>query len=160
MSDSAAENEALERANLFHTPLTVQSTARGEWRYLDLSGERLGVRLEELAPGETSSVHHYHTNEEEHVILLQGSATLHLGDASHALAAGDHVRFAAGEPTAHHLRNTGDQPCRVLVFGERRRDDVVFYPDEAVMLVKAGGDWTTYHYQPRGQTPATDGDAG
>ena len=48
------------------------------WRYLDLSGEHLGVRIEELAPGASSSHHHHHTAEEEHVVVLNGEATLHL----------------------------------------------------------------------------------
>jgi len=53
-----------------------EQTPRGEtWRYLDLSGEHLGVRIEELQPGASSSVHHYHTLEEEHVLVLEGAAT-------------------------------------------------------------------------------------
>ncbi len=44
----------------------------GSWRFLDLSGEQLGIRLEETPPGGSSSVRHYHALEEEHVIVLEG----------------------------------------------------------------------------------------
>lgn len=37
--------------------------------------------------------------------------------------------FAAGEAVAHHIENTSDAPLKFLVFGERKRDDVVFYPN-------------------------------
>lgn len=44
------------------------------WRFLDLSGEQLGVRIEELQPGGTSSYHHYHSAEEEHVLVFYPDA--------------------------------------------------------------------------------------
>ena len=54
-------------------------------RTLDLSGDHLGVRIEEGDAGGTSSYHHYHTAEEEHVIVLKGEGTLHLGTERVAL---------------------------------------------------------------------------
>lgn len=116
------------------------TTARDEaLRQLDLSGQHLGVRIEDLPPGGTSSRHHYHTLEEEHVLVLSGSATLHLGSEVHALREGDHVCFLAGEPTPHHIENSGPGRFRFLVFGERKSGDTVFYPNNSVMMVKALG---------------------
>ena len=123
INDSEFEETALQRG--------------GTWRRLDLSGEHLGVRIEELAPGGTSSFHHYHSLEEEHVLVLSGTATLHLGSDEHDLREGDHVWFAAGEETAHHIENRGAGNFRFLVFGERKQGDVVFYPNGPVMMVKA-----------------------
>jgi uncharacterized cupin superfamily protein len=114
--------------------------SRGErWRSLDLSGEHIGVRIEDLSPGDSSSVHHYHTLEEEHVLALEGTATLILGSQELAIRAGDHVWFAAGDEQAHHIENRSAQNFKFLVFGERRDGDVVFYPERGVMLVKARG---------------------
>lgn len=107
------------------------------WRFVDLSGERLGVRIEEMPPGGTSSVHHYHTLEEEHVIVLEGNATLFLGSDRHALGKGDHIWFAAGKEEAHHIENTSAEVFKFLVFGERNQHDVVIYPEQKVMMVKA-----------------------
>ena len=119
-------------------------------RQLDLSGAHLGVRIEEMdTTGATSSYHHYHTAEEEHVLVLKGTATLHLGDQQIELVEGDHVWFPAGEDVPHHIENTSSDPFRFLVFGERKQDDVVFYPDGPVMLVKSAKGYQQYTYRER-----------
>ncbi|HTN98085.1 MAG TPA: hypothetical protein VL101_14025 [Nordella sp.] len=40
---------------------------------------RIGVVIEELAPGMRSAPRHYHIFEEEHVFILEGELTLRLG---------------------------------------------------------------------------------
>lgn len=126
--------------NIDETPWEERTTPRGElWWSKDLSGENLGVRIEQIRPGDSSSVHHYHTLEEEHVIVLAGSATLVLGTEERTVKKGDHFWFAAGKEEAHHLENRTDENFEILVFGERKAGDVVVYPNHAVMLVKALG---------------------
>ena len=88
----------------------AQTNQRGAlWKHRDLSGENLGVRLEVLAPGETSSERHYHTAEEEHLIMLEVSSTLIFGPEQHTLNSGDHVRFKAGDEmlAVHSCRTCG-----------------------------------------------------
>lgn len=145
--------------NIHEDPLREVITPKGgTWRYLDLSGQHLGVRIEELATGETSSTHHFHTLEEEHVVVLEGGATLILGAEEHPLRKGDHVWFAAGEQVAHHIENRTDAPVRYLVFGERNEGDIDFYPDRRVMMVKALG-WKSFPYEePKSKAPEV-GDA-
>ncbi|MEL6829250.1 MAG: cupin domain-containing protein [Pseudomonadota bacterium] len=120
------------------------------FRFLELSGEHLGVRIEEIAPGATSSHHHYHTAEEEHVLILSGEGTLHLGEAQHTLKTGDHIWFPAGETVAHHIENTSEAPIRMLVFGEREQEDVVVYPESAIMMVKTATGVRTVAYLDEG----------
>ena len=119
------------------------------WRFLDLSGEHLGVRIEETPPAGTTSYHHYHTQEEEHVLVLGGTATLHSGDEAIVLNEGDHVWFPAGEEVAHHIENSSSEPFRYLVFGERKTDDVVFYPEGPVIMVKSSQGKQLYTYEKR-----------
>lgn len=109
----------------------------GGYSSLDLSGTNLGAHIEELDPGSFSSLAHYHTQEEEHVLVIAGAATLHLGGKHLLLKAGDHVWFEAGKAESHTIENTSDQPFRFLVFGERKDSDVVVYPNEEMLLVKA-----------------------
>ena len=114
---------------------------------LDLSGDHLGVRVEVLPPNSSSSYHHYHTAEEEHVLVLEGTATLYLGDDQYDVSEGDHVCFKAGQEVAHHIENRSKAPLKFLVFGERKHNDVVFYPEGGVMLVKSAQGNNLYNYK-------------
>ncbi len=101
---------------IYQTRREAQRTPDGGiWKYLDISGEHLGLRLEELAPGETSSTHHFHTLEEEHVIVLEGEAMLVLGSDQHPLKRRDHVWFKAGDERGHHIVNKAEASFRYLV---------------------------------------------
>lgn len=124
-------------------------TSKAHWRtetyrnlaceFVDLSGDHLGVRLERIPPGQSSSYHHFHTAEEEHVYVLDGTGMLVRGEEETALAAGDHVWFPAGVPEPHHIVNRSDAWLTYLVFGERLSHDVVVYPEHDTMLVKGLG---------------------
>ena len=143
--------------NLTHTKSadwSVGESADLEYRYKTLDGEHLGARIEELASGGTSSYHHYHTSEEEHVFILAGEATLFWGDNQVPVSTGDHLWFRAGEEIAHHLVNQAESPCTYLVYGERKIDDVVVYPEGQVMLIKALGK-RQITYRPRGSDDST-----
>ena len=128
---------------------TSQWETRGDWRLLDLSGKHIGVRIEDLDPGDSSSIHHYHTLEEEHVIVLDGTGVLVLGDEEHDLVAGDHCWFAAGDERAHHIENRSDASLKFLVFGERKKGDVVVYPKQGVAMVKALEGWKQFNVTER-----------
>ncbi len=100
---------------------------------------RVGVLIEELPPGRQSAPLHWHTREEEHIWMLEGRATLRLGDDRHPLSAGDYVCFPAGRALGHCLVNEGEVPCRYLVIGERSPDDVCLYPDSGKVLIRSAG---------------------
>lgn len=135
-----------KRTNINDAKWEEGANPRGEvWRHLDLSGDHLGVRVEELPTGGTSSYHHFHTEEEEHVLILEGSATLFLGAEQHAVGKDDHFCFPANREEAHHFENTGSEPLKFLVFGERKPGDVVVYPDHGTMYLRAlGGKLVNY----------------
>ena len=145
-----------EPTNLSHVEAMAWKEQRGldgkSYRFKDLSGQHIGVFIEELPPGSPSSMHHFHTLEEEHVMILEGEATLILGDEESVVTAGDHIWFGANVEVAHHFENRGNRVCRYLVFGERTADDVVIYPQHQVMLVKKLGRraFTTRPFRPPG----------
>ncbi len=80
---------------------------------------------------------HYHMLEEEHALMLEGEATLLLGDERHVMKAGDYVCFPAGQKVAHSFLNSGAGPCRYLMIGERNPEDVCVYPDSNKVKVNA-----------------------
>jgi uncharacterized cupin superfamily protein len=100
-------------------------------------GMKIGVAIEELAPGKQSCPLHYHLVEEEHMMILEGTATLHLGDERIPVKAGDFVSFPAARPEGHCLVNEGDAPCRYLVIGDHSPDEVCVYPDSNKIMVRA-----------------------
>ena len=140
---------SIRKTNIHNSSFEEGESQSGEesWRFLDLSGDHLGVRIEITPPGSTTSHHHYHTAEEEHVLVIAGTATLHLDDDTVELVEGDHIWFPAGEEVAHHIENTSDNPFRFLVFGERKMDDVVFYPKGQVLLVKSSSGNRQFTYR-------------
>lgn len=95
----------------------------------DVGGRaRIGVGILELPPGSNTRPAHYHTEEEEHLYVLEGTATLHLGDRQYHLRPGSYVHFPASQAVAHHLANDGDDVVRYLMIGERIDADRVIYP--------------------------------
>jgi len=90
---------------------------------------RVGVVIEELAPGKQSCPFHFHMLEEEHILVLEGECTLRLGEDRLHFKAGDYACFPPGEMTGHCLINESDAICRYVVIGENNPNEVCVYPD-------------------------------
>jgi uncharacterized cupin superfamily protein len=129
-------------------PIAIESVAWTEWsegvrfgsRYRVLSdtrngGRKIGVSYEELPPGKQSVPFHYHMIEEEHIVALEGEATLRLGDESYIIKAGDYVGFPAGQRAGHCLINNSDKPFRFIMIGDRAKDEVCVYPDSGKIMI-------------------------
>ncbi len=106
----------------FENRFRVLSDTRGD-------GRKIGVSVEELPPGKQSVPFHYHLKEEEHIIALEGEATLRLGDARYTLRAGEYVCFPAGQRAGHCLINETDKPFRFVMIGDRDASEICVYPD-------------------------------
>ena len=98
---------------------------------------RVGVAVEELAPGKQSSPAHYHIFEEEHVYILEGALTVRLGDDAYDMKSGDYVCFPAGQKAGHCLINNSGATCRYVIVGENFLNEVGVYPDSNKVLVCA-----------------------
>lgn len=90
---------------------------------------KIGVSIEEVPPGKQSCPFHFHMIEEEHMLFLEGTATLRLGDKRLTVKAGDFVSFRAGDAVGHCLINESDAPCRFVMIGDNSPDEVCVYPD-------------------------------
>jgi uncharacterized cupin superfamily protein len=98
---------------------------------------RVGMLIESPAPGKRLAPRHYHMLEEEHALILEGQATLLLGDETYEMKAGDYVCFPAGIKVPHAFMNSGSGPCSYLMIGERNPNDVCVYPDSNKIMVAA-----------------------
>jgi uncharacterized cupin superfamily protein len=145
-------NEQLLEDSEVRGPISVEDTPWREWGRGRFMGRvrhltrrvgrpyRVGVLIEELQPGKQSCPAHYHLHEEEHVWMLEGVATLRLGDKRYAMKPGDYVCFPAGQREGHCLINESEQPCRYLVIGENNPNEVAVYTDSNKIMVRALGE--------------------
>jgi uncharacterized cupin superfamily protein len=100
------------------------------------NGRKIGISYEELPAGKQSVPFHYHLLEEEHIIALEGEATLRLGESRYRIRAGDYVGFPAGQRVGHCLINESDAPFRFLMIGDHEPNEVCVYPDSAKVMVR------------------------
>lgn len=115
-------------------PQAFQSFVQGRRKAKlgDLFGlANFGVNYTTLVPGAASALAYHHTRQDEFVYILQGVATLQLGDCvAYEMKAGDCMGFPAGDGVAHCIRNRSDstQPLVFLEVGDRTPGDAVDYP--------------------------------
>jgi uncharacterized cupin superfamily protein len=94
-----------------------------------LGTERLGLGVWELAPGQAAYPYHFHIQEEEVLIVLEGTLSLRTPDGWRELPTGEAVRFPRGESGAHQVVNWGEQPARFLAISTSGDADICVYPD-------------------------------
>lgn len=90
---------------------------------------QFGVNRVELPPGAWSTQRHWHTRNDEAVIVIAGELVLVTDDGEETLGPGDCVCFKAGDPNAHHLQNRGQEPAVYFDIGGRDAWDVSHFPD-------------------------------
>ncbi|MGZ8269137.1 MAG: cupin domain-containing protein [Burkholderiales bacterium] len=87
----------------------------------------IGVHLVRLNEGGTSSVFHFHHQDEEWVYILSGRGIAEIGEEKHEVSAGDFMGFIAGSQP-HNLHNPNAEDLVYLVGGNRWAFDVCDYP--------------------------------
>jgi uncharacterized cupin superfamily protein len=90
---------------------------------------QFGVNLVELQPGAASSQRHWHTHEDEFVMVVSGELTLVTDEGETLMRAGDCAAFPAGRPNGHQLINRGWGNALFLCVGSRVPEDSAEYPD-------------------------------
>ena len=87
----------------------------------------LGVHYVRLAQSDTSSVLHFHHQDEEWVYVLSGRGIARIGEDQYEVGAGDFMGFVAGS-LPHNLHNPHSEDLVYLVGGNRLPFDVCDYP--------------------------------
>ncbi|MCA1247225.1 cupin domain-containing protein [Massilia sp. MS-15] len=90
---------------------------------------QFGVNLVELQPGAASSQRHWHSHEDEFVMMVSGELVLVTDEGETIMRAGDCAAFPGGRPNGHHLVNRSWGPGVFLCVGSRIKEDVATYPD-------------------------------
>jgi uncharacterized cupin superfamily protein len=89
-----------------------------------------GVNHLTLPPGAWSSQRHWHSHEDEFVMVLSGEVVLVTDAGEEVLRAGDSAAFKAGEADGHHIVNRSGAEATLLEVGtDAPARDRVVYPD-------------------------------
>jgi uncharacterized cupin superfamily protein len=101
-----------------------------------------GANLCRLEPGAWSSQRHWHSREDEFVMMLEGEAVLVTDAGETSMRPGDCAAFRAGDADAHHLVNRSAADCLFLVVGTDKADDACTYPDIDMHLPRGDAGFT------------------
>jgi uncharacterized cupin superfamily protein len=140
MTDHAAplKPPALDPASLvartgsgYPEPFRSRVTPREKRALGDALGlTRIGVNLTTLPPGKESSMRHWHSHEDEMVVVLAGEVILRSDGGEQRLVAGMCAGFPAGKSDGHQLLNRSAQPAVYLEISNRDpHNDRVTYSD-------------------------------
>jgi uncharacterized cupin superfamily protein len=102
---------------------------------------QFGVNLVRLKPSAGSSQRHWHQNEDEFLVMIEGSLTLVEDDSETELHPGDMASFKAGVPNAHYLVNRTGKDGVFLVVGTRAPAERAVYADIDLVYVRDEKGW-------------------
>jgi uncharacterized cupin superfamily protein len=104
-----------------------------------------GVNLVRLKPGVMSAQRHWHSREDEFIMVMEGELVLITDAGEQTLGPGMVAGFAAGVRDGHHLVNWSDKDAVYLEVGSRDADDDVDYPDIDLIRRKKDGKRVFFH---------------
>jgi uncharacterized cupin superfamily protein len=90
---------------------------------------QFGVNVTTLEPGAWSSQRHWHLNEDELVMALEGEMVVVDEEGRHPFKPGQVMGWKANTPNGHHIINEGDKPAKFLVVGTRALVEEAYFPD-------------------------------
>jgi uncharacterized cupin superfamily protein len=91
--------------------------------------ERLGASVYEIPPTQATFPYHWHSANEELLVVLSGRPSVRTPDGWRELAPGEVVAFPVGPRGAHQLANRGEDAARVLIVSEMNAPELSGYPD-------------------------------
>jgi uncharacterized cupin superfamily protein len=141
MTTPPKPNAPIHRDNVAWETHEKDGAVTVQWKHLTKAAGgppyKVAFVIEILMPGQKSAAAHWHTLEEEHVYVIDGTLTVRVGDARHIMVAGDYIRFPAGEATEHVLFNHTEESCKYILIGEKNEHDVCYYPDSNKVKIRA-----------------------
>jgi len=143
----------VKTGSIYPEPYAGMMAGRSSLRLGEAGGlTQFGANLVILQPGALSSLRHWHQNEDEFVMVLEGECTLVQDAGEVVMRQGDCAAFPAGSTDGHHFINRSGQVARFLVVGTKAKTEVATYSDvdfqihigggAARFTYKDGSDWT------------------
>lgn len=138
----ALDVAAIKGQTIYPEPFARVVAGRTKRKLGDVFGlKNFGVNLTHLEPGAASALLHAHTVQDEFVFIIEGNATVVIGEQQYEVLAGECVGFKAGSQ-AHQIVNRSNETVTYIEIGDRLRDDEVVYPnDDIAVRPDANGGW-------------------
>jgi uncharacterized cupin superfamily protein len=136
----------LKTGSIYPEPYASMMAGRTSLRLGQAGGlTQFGVNIVILQPGATSSLRHWHRNEDEFVMILEGECVMHQDAGETLMRPGDCAAFAAGDTDGHCFENRTDREARFLVVGTKAPAEVATYSDvDMVVHVEGAAARFTY----------------
>lgn len=134
----ARSEEVPEEEGSYPAPFDAEKLSFGRDLGSAAGTRALGIWRERLPPGRRTSFTHAHLREEEAVYVLSGRPSVRWVEPGRGpeaaqekeLRPGDLIAFRAGTAIAHTFVNRSDEDAELLVVGERKPSERVFYPED------------------------------
>ena len=125
----ASEVEGRQGQTIYPEPFGQRVAGRTKRKLGDVFGlTNFGVNLTELGPGAVSALYHWHTVQDELLYVLEGTATVLVGDEEYEMAPGDCIGFKAGTKVGHQVVNRSGAKVTYIEIGDRLPGDSGGYP--------------------------------
>lgn len=105
---------------------------------LRLRARKLSYGLTRIPPGKKSYPLHFHHDNEELFVILEGTGRLRYGDGEESVRAGDVIACPPGPQSAHQFINDGTEPLVYLALGSMHAPEVSEYPESGKFNVMVG----------------------
>lgn len=127
-------------------PHNTAMNGRSSLRIGDAGGlTQFGANIIILQPGALSSMRHWHVEQDEFVMITQGTCTLVDDTGKTPMQVGDCATFKAGDANGHHFINETETVAQFLVIGTRTVTETAYYSDVDMMVKDVGNDFTFTH---------------
>ncbi|SEO10144.1 Uncharacterized conserved protein, cupin superfamily [Gemmobacter aquatilis] len=130
----------VKTGSIYPAPYAEMMAGRSSLRLGDAGGlTQFGVNLVILQPGALSSLRHWHQNEDEFVMVIEGECVLVEDAGETVMRLGDCAAFPAGNPNGHHFINRSAAVAKFLVAGTKAPQEVATYSDVDLRVEIGGG---------------------
>ncbi|MBX3594408.1 cupin domain-containing protein [Sphingomonas sp.] len=133
--------DTIPQTNATGYPPEYAAVVAGRWyrRLAPAAGlEDFGVSHVVLKPGAWSAQRHWHTGEDELVVMIAGEAVLVDDGGETVMRAGDIAAFPKNDGNGHVLQNRGEADCVFVAIG-RSAESACYYPDIDMHLAPGAG---------------------
>ncbi len=104
-----------------------------------LGTKGIGINMTVVPPRSAAFPRHYHFVADELFVVLEGSGTLHYGEADYPLRPMDVISIQGGTGIPFQIENSSDLELRYLALSTMEQADVFHYPDSGKYGIMARG---------------------